>query len=122
MTSVFILGWDKSLVGDEEWTAQLVQFPRSNEIVRWMSSREVPVPDPACFAANAETCRKVDYPDNDVNWPIMSARMRDILLPHSPPHRLIPTAMLDFEVPFKKRMAKGKPAPGVTVGDFAAVQ
>jgi hypothetical protein len=52
----------------------------------------------------------------------MSARMREILLPRAPPHRLIPTAMIDFDVPFKKRLVNGRPAPGVTVGDFSAVQ
>ncbi len=118
----FILSWDTSLVGDEGVTAELVPFKGSADIIGWKILQPIEVPERIFFEANIETVRQVDYPDNDVRWPIMSERMRDILLPHASKHRVIPVIMLDDTVPTAKRLQNGIPRPGVAVEGFAAVQ
>lgn len=118
----YILFWDTSRVGDEEVTARLVPFPGSGRVVSWKLTTPVEVPERIYFEAEPGTCRAVDYPDNDVSWPIMSERMRSILLPDAPKHRTVPVTMLDFYVPTAERLIRGEPAPGVAIEGFAAVQ
>jgi hypothetical protein len=119
----FMLSWDKSLVGDEEYTAFLVAFPGSGAVASWSLTRLIEVPDPVYFEANPRTLAQVNYPDNDANWPIMSERMRAIVLRDAPSHREIPVSMLDFFVEPKDRMmVDGKPRPEVATEGFAAVQ
>lgn len=120
--SAYILFWDTSLVGDEGVTAQLVPFPGSQEIAGWQLTEPLEVPAHIYFEANVETVRQVDYPDNDVNWPIMSERMRAVLLADAPRHRVIPVRMLDDTVPTAERFAGAAPRPGVAIEGFAAVQ
>jgi hypothetical protein len=120
----FELTWDRSLFGDDEHIASLVRFPGSENIVRWASPRTIEVPDTIYFEANVQTLRQLDYPENDVNWPIMSARMRETLLSLGPvAHRLVPVIMLDDTVPTGDRFdTSGQPRPGVAVKGFAAMQ
>lgn len=118
----YMLFWDTSLVGDEGVTAELVPFPGSINIAGWKLPTPIDVPERIYFEANVETVRKVDYPDNDVGWPIMSQRMRAILVRGAPKHRLIPVVFLDDTVTPKKRFQGAEPRPGVAVEGFAAVQ
>lgn len=82
------------------------------------------MPDRIYFEANVQTVQRLDYPENDVKWPIMSARMREALLGRGDvPHRLIPVTMLDDTIPTKARLAPtGEPRPGVALDGLAAVQ
>lgn len=118
----YILFWDTSLVGDEGVTAALVPFPGSINIAGWKLPNPIEVPERIYFEANVETVRQVDYVDNDSGWPIMSERMRAILLPRAPRHRVIPVIMLDDTVPPAKRFKDNVPRPGVAIEGFAAVQ
>ena len=118
----FILFWDTSRVGDEGVTANLVEFSGSDDVIGWIHTRHIETPDPVYFEARVETIREVDYPDNDVNWPIMSARMRKLLLTDTVEHRLIPVSFLDDMVPTAERFENGKPRTGVAIEGFAAVQ
>jgi len=92
--------------------------------VSLLLTRQLEIPEPVYFEANTDTIRQVDYPDNDKNWPIMSERMRAILLPQAPKHRLIGVSFIDDTViEDEDRFDKtGKPRPGVTIDGFAAVQ
>src|ERR1700755_3493926 len=116
----FLLSWDTSLVGDEEVTGELVSFPGSGNVVGWTRLDPLPVPERIYFEANVRTVKRVDYPDTDVDWPIMSQRMRDILLPHAPAHRVIPVVFLDDTVDPDARFAGDVPRPGVAIEGFAA--
>jgi hypothetical protein len=118
----FILRCDHSRVGDEGVTAELVPFPGSDDVIGWKVTRPIAVPTPVYFEARVETIREVDFPDNDVNWPIMSERMREMLLHDVPSHRVIPVTFLDDTVPTNERFENGAPRPGVAVQGFAAVQ
>lgn len=119
----FILFWDTSAVGDDGVTAQLMPFPGSAEVTGWKHARTLDLPEHIYFEANVRSLRRLDYPDNDVSWPIMSERMRAILLmPNAPEHRVIPVTMLDDTVPTSQRFESGEPRPGVAVDGFAAVQ
>ena len=68
----YILSWDTSLVGDEGVTAALVRFPAVDDTIALKPTWPLEIPEPVCFEANLETVRKVDYPDNDVRWQILS--------------------------------------------------
>lgn len=120
----FILSWDRSLVAPEEGhTGVMVPFAGAAG-VSLLLTRPFDIPEPVYFEGNADTIRQVDFPDNDKNWPIMSERMRAVLLPQAPKHRLIPIAFIDDTVlededRFDER---GKPRPGVAIDGFAAVQ
>jgi len=118
----YILFWDTSRVGDEGVTANLVEFPGSDNAIGWIHTRRIEVPDPVYFEARVETIREVDYPDNDVRWPIMSERMRAILLGDAPEHRVMPVAFLDDMVPTAERFENRTPRPGVAIEGFAAIQ
>jgi hypothetical protein len=118
----YILFWDTSHVGDEEVTAALVDFEGSINVAAWMMTRPVTVPERIYFEARFDTLRRLDYVDNDKGWPLMSERMRAILLPRAPQHRVIPVVMLDDEVSPAKRFKGATPRPGVAVEGFAAVQ
>jgi hypothetical protein len=117
-----ILFWDTSLVGDEGVTAELVPFPGSGNIAGWKGLEPLPVPERIYFETNARTARRVDYPDNDCSWPIMSQRMRDVLLPHTAKHRVIPVTFLDDTIDPAERFDGEKPRPGAAIEGFAAVQ
>lgn len=118
----YILFWDTSLVGDEGVTAELIPFPGSDEIIGWKELTPSDVPQRIYFEANAATVRRVDYPDNNVNWPVMSERMRSLLLPNAPRYRLIPVTFLDDTVPTDKRFHGDQPRSDVAIEGFAAVQ
>jgi hypothetical protein len=91
----FKLSWDRSFLHpDDEITASMVPFAGAAS-VSLLLTRALEIPEPVDFEANVETIRQVDYPDNDKRWPIMSERMRAILLPGAPRYRLIRVLFLD---------------------------
>jgi len=76
------------------------------------------------FEANFRTLGVIDYPYNDVSWPIMSKKMLDTLLAVGTfPHRVIPVIMIDDTVMTPDRYDEaGNPKPGVGTDRFVAIQ
>lgn len=120
--AAFELLRDASHLGDDDTDASLVKFTGSERIAGLIDERPLELPSRIFFEANIETLKVVDYPINDVGWPIMSQRMRAALLGVGDfPHREIPVVMLDDTAEVKFNRA-GEPLPGVAVHGFAAVQ
>lgn len=120
----FILFRDHSRVHpDDEVTASMVPFADAAS-VSMLLTRPLEIPEPVYFEANTDTIRQLDYPDTNESWPIMSERMRAIVLPQAPKHRLIRVSFIDDTVIEDEDRfdESGKPRPGVTIEGFAAVQ
>lgn len=101
MAEPYILNWDLSHLGDDSHDARLIKFPGWENIVRLASTKEYSLPDKIVFSANLRTLESIDFPYNDVNWPIMSKKMLDVLVAvRKFPHRAIPIIMLDDVVTF----------------------
>jgi hypothetical protein len=123
--SAFELQPDGTHLGDDEFDATLVKFDGSDMTAGLISSRPLEIPEKVFFEANLDTLKTIDYPINDVSWPIMSRRMLDALLSVGHfTHRAIPVIMLDDTVKTGDRLdAAGNPRVGVAgVKDFLAVQ
>lgn len=114
MDPAVVLFWTDA-IGDDAYTAELVPFADSGKVAGWKIREPRVVPERIYFEANIKSLRQLDYPDNDVNWPIMSPRMREILLPDAVEHRLIPVIMLDDTLSDAEQMANSE-------GGYAAVQ
>jgi hypothetical protein len=121
--AAYALEADFSHLGDDETDARLVKFPGAEKVGGLQSTRPVVVPERILFEANRKTLANVDYPINDLAWPIMSRRMLEALLAAGPfPHRAIPLVMLDDTVPTARRLDEsGHPRPGVGDDRFVAV-
>jgi hypothetical protein len=121
---VYEIFWDATHLGDYPSDADLVKFPGWENVGGWQSTDRIEVPDKIFFEANLRMLNQIDYPFNDVAWPIMSRRMLDALLSAGPfPHRLAPVIMLDDTVPADRRLDdSGNPRPGVADEQFGAVQ
>jgi hypothetical protein len=118
------LDWDLNHLGDDEFDAQLVKFSGYENIVRLASPKRYSLPEKVFFEANFRKLESTDFPYNDVNWPIMSKRMLDVLLSvGSFPHRVIPVIMVNDTISSEDRYdASGIPKPGVEDYSFVAVQ
>lgn len=116
--------WDASHLGDDTSDADLVTFPGWENICGWQTTDLIEVPDKIFFEANLRTLSEVDYPINDVAWPIMSCRMLDVLLSVGPfPHRVVPVTMLDDTVATDHRLDNcGNSRPGAANNRFVVVQ
>ena len=108
--------------------ARLVDFPKSGNVVAWIHTRRVEVPEPVYFTAYLEEMDKEcpDFPSNNQRWPIMSRRMLDALLSVAPfAHRAIPVALIDDydlaagENPYGDDW---RPLPGAVREGYCAVQ
>lgn len=118
----FELARDGNHLGDDETDATLVRFNGYDRVAGFIGRRPLDLPERIYFEANIETLKAIDYPFNDVGWPIMSERMRAALLAvGSFQHRIFPVMMLDDTVE-PKFDAEGEPLPEVVVRGFAAVQ
>jgi hypothetical protein len=121
---VYRLFWDTKHIEGTDDDAILVPFEGKEYVCGWMSSERLQVPDPVLFEANFKFTQNSDYPCNDVNWPLMSPRMRDVLRQVGDfPHRLIPVRLLDRTVEGPaRRFPDGSLRPEVVDDRFAAVQ
>jgi hypothetical protein len=118
------LYWDtRHLEGTDE-DATLVPFEGDMHVCGWLGTALLQVPDPVLFEANFKITRQSDYPCNDVNWPLMSRRMLEVLRRVGDiPHRLIPVRLVDREASGSKRyLPDGSLRPEVFDDRFAAVQ
>jgi hypothetical protein len=122
--SAYEIFWDAAHLGDDPSDADLVKFPGWENVGGWQSTRQIAVPGRIFFEANLRSVGQIDFPLNNVAWPIMSRRMLDVLLRVRPfSHRTIPVTMLDDTVPTDRRLDDlGDPRPGVADERFAAVQ
>lgn len=104
--------------------AILVPFEGKEYACAWMGTERVVVPEPVRFEANFKVTRQSDYPCNDVNWPIMSPRMIEVLRGVGDfPHRLIPVRLVDRAALGRARyLPDGSLRPEVVDDRFAAVQ
>lgn len=121
---VYRLFWDtRHLTGTDD-DAFLVPFDGSDDVCGWIRTVRLQVPEPVLFEANFEVTRHSDYPCNDVNWPIMSPRMLDVLRNVGDfPHRHIPVRLLNRRVREQARhLPDGSYRPEVVDDRFAAIQ
>jgi hypothetical protein len=113
---------------DREHDIEIWKFPGSDWTTRLMDITPYDLPDPVIFNADFAQLTRTDYPENDVNWPIMSRRMYYVLCSVGNfSHRVIPIAMLDdLAYPYERErcfITDGNPNPEVTNFDeFVAVQ
>jgi len=97
--AAYQLLWDTDAAGDDP-LARLVRFPGWREIVRWSDTAPRPAPDPVRFEATAARAAGVDFPSNDVRWPLMSRAMIEALRGVGDlPCRLLPVELIDPRAP-----------------------
>jgi hypothetical protein len=118
------LFWNTKHLGKTDEDATLVPFEGKEYICGWVGTRRPAVPEPVLFEANFKVTRQSDYPCNDVNWPLMSSRMIEVLRGVGDfPHRLIPVRFVDQRARGDKRyLPDGRLRPEVVDDRFAAVQ
>ena len=122
--SAYILLHDPSHLKGKDDNAILVPFEGKEYICGWVGTRRPAVPEPVLFEANFKDTRQSDYPCNDVNWPLMSPRMIEVLRGVGDfPHRLIPVRLLDQRARGNKRyLPDGSLRPEAVDDRFATVQ
>ena len=118
------LFWDTKHLGRTDEDATLVPFEGDIYICGWQGTQRHEVPEPVLFEANFKVTRKSDYPCSDVNWPLMSPRMIDVLRGVGDfPHRLVPVRFVDQRARGATRhLPDGSLRPEVVDDRFAAVQ
>jgi hypothetical protein len=114
----------RHLQGTNDDDATLVPFENQDHVYGWVGTECRQVPNPVVFEANFTVTRQIDYPCNDVNWPIMSSRMLALLRGLGDfPHRLIPLRLVDSRATGSARyQLDGSLRPEVIDDRFAAVQ
>jgi hypothetical protein len=119
-----ILRWDLSHLGDNEYDARLIKFRGWEDTLRLSSAKAYSLPKVVRFDADFRALSKLDYPYNDVRWPIMSARMLDVLTGVGQlRHKLIPVIMVKDTVhPNDRYDEAGRPKTNMENTHFAAVQ
>ena len=103
-------------------TAALVKYPGwENDINLLNPPRKQP---PFFFEANFRSLSMVDYPYNDVRWPIMSKKMYNVLTScGSFPHESVQITMIDDTIMTENRYdTRGNPVPGLENHHFLAVR
>jgi hypothetical protein len=118
------LFWDTKHLNRTDDDATLVPFEGKEYVCGWKGIERHYVPEPVLFEVNFEVTRQSDYPCNDVNWPLMSPRMLDVLRGGGDfPHRLIPVRFVDQRARGNARyLPDGSLRPEVVDDRFAAVQ
>lgn len=113
----------KHLQGTDD-DALLVPFEGQDYVCGWVGIEHCPVPNPVLFEANFKVTRQSDFPCNDVNWPIMSLRMIEVLRGAGDfPHRLIPVRFVDHRALGAARYSPDGSLRAEAVDDrFAVVQ
>jgi len=113
----------KHLKGTDD-DATLVPFEGQDHACGWVGTECCPVPNPVLFEANFKITRQSDFPCNDVNWPIMSPRMLEVLRGVGDfPHRLIRVRFVDhWALGAARYLPDGSLRPEVVDDRFAVVQ
>lgn len=118
------LFWDMKHIKGTMYDATLVPFEGHEYICGWQGTEMHRLAEPVWFEADLKTTQKSDYPCNDVNWPIMSPRMLDVLRGIGDfPHRLISVRFVDRRARGPARyQPDGTLRPDVVDDRFAVVQ
>ncbi len=85
---------------------------------------ELSLPDPVYFEADLSTVASVDFPINDVCWPIVSTRLLSALREAGDfSYRSIPVVLIERAVAEDERFdEQGRPQSGVAREGFSAIQ
>ncbi len=120
----YILLHDPSHLKGKKDDAILVPFEGKEYVCGWQGTRRHQVPEPVQFEGDFKVTRQSDYPCNDVNWPLMSPRMLEVLRGVGDfPHRLIPARLVDRSTAGSRRyLPDGSLRPEVVCDRFAAIQ
>lgn len=123
-STAYILWHDSTHLKGNDDDAILLPFKGKEYVCGWVGTEPLHVPDPVLFEANFKITRQSDYPCNDVNWPIMSLRMIEVLRSVGDfSHRLVPVRLIDRKVREPLRyLPDGSLRPEVSDDRFAAVQ
>lgn len=118
------LFWNTDHLGHGADDAVLVPFPRWEYVMGWKGPEYLEVPNPVLFEANFKVTQHSDYLCNDVNWPLMSPRMLDVLRQVGDfPHRRIPVRLVNRKALGPARYLPDKSLRPEVVDDrFVAVQ
>jgi hypothetical protein len=112
---------------DEEYDFELEEFLEWDNTNGFYETTTYQLPNPIVFYGHPVALACLDYPTNNVYWPVMSRRMYNTLtaVGHFP-HQIIPIAVMDStQYPFEpeQRLANGQPKPEITnFDDFVVVQ
>lgn len=122
--NAYILAWDLSHIEDVETDASLMRFPGSSQVIRLVKPDNFVIPQPVYFEANFDVLKRTDFPYNDVNWPLMSQRMIDVLTDVGKfAFNQIEVVMIDDTVhPNKRTDADGNYYPHILNMDFSGVE
>jgi hypothetical protein len=121
--NAYRLTWDLSYIGyarpRRENELEIREFPGSEWMPGLMRTDFYELPDPVIFWGDLQLLNYIDYPSNNMNWPIMSRRMYYVLTSlGSFPHRAIPIALIDStrfpNEPERCFLANGQPDPNIT--------
>jgi hypothetical protein len=94
----YCLTWevDHKEFNDRDYDMEIWEFPEWEKTSGLMRISPYDLPNPVVFNADFAQLTRTDYPENDVNWPVMSRRMYYVLCSVGDfPHQVIPIAMLD---------------------------
>lgn len=115
---------DPTHLGDVEYEAALVRFRGWDLCAGLIPKEELSLPDPVYFEADLATVESVDFPINDVCWPIVSTRLLSALKEAGDfSYRSIPVVLIERAVAEDERFdEQGRPQSGVAREGFSAIQ
>lgn len=124
MNSEVFRPYSKSEKTDSEFIANIVPFEGIRKIISFKTPGKMDLPQQIYFQANFKLLHKSDYPTNNVDWPIMSKRMYNILLSCGDfPHKTYPVIMVDDTIPWEERTDKnGNIREDIINTDYVAIQ
>lgn len=94
--SAYQLTWELDHLDfyEVEHDAKLMPFPGSEQIIALADAEPYNFAEPVFFEANSHIVNNTDFPENDVDWPIMSRQMIEVLQSLGDfPHQIIPILM-----------------------------
>jgi hypothetical protein len=120
----FLLEWDLTDLGDEDFFAYLVEFAGHEDIVQLAQMKQYQFPDHVFFSGNFHKLKRLDYPYNNVQWPLMSTAMVCVLKKLGQfAFRKIPVTILDDTVLESELFrTSGEPDPKYTLERFSGIQ
>ena len=123
---VYRLNWNLDhLIDNAEVDGWLREsaFPNApDESAFWRIKEDLNLPNTVIFDVIGDIFEIIDYPYTDVEWPIISKRMLDILLSVGDfRHRTYPLLMVDCEQIYNEELGK-KTNSGIVYDNFFAVQ
>lgn len=120
----YLLEWDWSELGDEEFFAYLIEFPGHEDIVEFALTSSYDLPKQIYFTGNFSVLDQIDFPNNQERWPIMSRSMLATLQNVGEfDCREIPIGMLDDTIPSSQLFSEPNvPNPNHLISRFVVLQ